>query len=308
MATLTHLLTKKEIILQKQHTVGRAPENMLVMDDLDISRQHGWFYWEGQEWYYKDSSQNGTVVSKQFLNDAELPVEIGCTFQFGQNAKDLWVLTQTHPPCSYFLCIENQGEYLELQHSRLYLERPFPSVFFFQDEGHRWIANFEDHTEILIHKSIYTFGGKSWQYHENYVQPPTRSNQVLLDESHVYFSRDEKSGEWHVTVQARNIYLDLEVHVYHRILAVLADQMMKDTEKGLPQEKCGWLSTQEVIDRLDPNFDQEIDKYYINTQVYRFRKETKQHPFGALLANLLERDKDRLRFNHTQVHLPVVKV
>ena len=105
-----------------------------------------------------------------------------------------------------------------------------------------------------------------------------------------------------MTVRARNLFLDLEVHVYHRILAVLAEKMLEDQEQEAQPETCGWMSTQELLERLDPGYEEELDKYYINTQVYRFRKETRMHPFGRLIAGLLERDKDQLRFNHHRIH------
>ncbi|HAA12341.1 MAG TPA: hypothetical protein DCE41_11825 [Cytophagales bacterium] len=306
MGTLINGPKNEEIILYKRHTIGRAPYLSLVLSGPDISREHGTIFHDGQNWYYQDTSHNGTMVNQKFVNRTTVTLHQGDVIKFGQADTDVWQLAHDHPPTPFLQALEGTQSPIELSRNRLYLRKPYPSVFFFQDDDLRWVVKFEDHAETLKHKCLYTFGGQTWQYYENFTTPPTRSNRVLLDEAQVYFKRQSDTEDWHVTVEARNVFLDLEVHVYHRILAVLAEQMLADQDRGIAPEACGWMSTQELLNQLDPNFDEELDKYYINTQVYRFRKETKQHPFGILIANLLERDKDLLRFNHSKVHFQLV--
>ncbi|HAA20747.1 MAG TPA: hypothetical protein DCP28_19015, partial [Cytophagales bacterium] len=87
----------------------------------------------------------------------------------------------------------------------------------------------------------------------------------------------------------------------HKILAILATRMQEDIEKGLPEEERGWMDNEEVMTALNPEYMDEMDPYYINTQIYRYRKETKALSYGPMFANLVERRRGRLRFNHPNI-------
>ena len=132
MGTLISHANQKSIVLQEHHMVGRAPYNMLVLEGADISRQHGCLYWDGDTWHYREQSQNGTLVNDKFVNQQDILLKVGSTLQFGHNTTDTWTFNNDDPPVPYLVSLEDSTEFLELTHSRLFFQRPFPSVFFFK--------------------------------------------------------------------------------------------------------------------------------------------------------------------------------
>ncbi|RMF46724.1 MAG: FHA domain-containing protein, partial [Bacteroidetes bacterium] len=63
-------------------TIGRAPDNTLVISDPTVSSRHARLYLQGMQWYVQDlGSTNGT-----FVNDARVtqhPVQIGDKIRVG---------------------------------------------------------------------------------------------------------------------------------------------------------------------------------------------------------------------------------
>ena len=74
---VTHELTD-EII-----TIGRAPENMIVLDDSSVSGRHAQLQRSGDVYRLKDlNSTNGTRVNHEPIT--EVPLRIGDRLRFGK--------------------------------------------------------------------------------------------------------------------------------------------------------------------------------------------------------------------------------
>ncbi|HAA13273.1 MAG TPA: hypothetical protein DCE41_16910 [Cytophagales bacterium] len=301
MGIIKNVQNDREVVLHLRHTVGREDYNILVQPAPDVSRQHGTIFWEGNRWVYHDHSSNGTLIDDAYRHQEYVPLERGMLTYFGQHREHTWKVVSTDAPRPFLESVTDPSVVMLLSDDQMLMQTGDTTVLFFQDAEHQWQANQGERTVALETEQIYAFGETSWRFYLNTPLRPTESNRQLLEESEVLFQQVSEDGEWHVMIQARNIKLDLDVHVYHKILAILATRMQEDIEKGLPEEERGWMDNEEVMTALNPEYMDEMDPYYINTQIYRYRKETKALSYGPMFANLVERRRGRLRFNHPNI-------
>jgi pSer/pThr/pTyr-binding forkhead associated (FHA) protein len=74
---VTHELTDELI------TIGRAPENVIVIDDFSVSGRHAQLQLVGETYHLKDlGSTNGTRVNGQTIDEAQ--VRVGDRLRFGK--------------------------------------------------------------------------------------------------------------------------------------------------------------------------------------------------------------------------------
>ncbi len=62
---------------QSPITFGRSPENVLVIEDANVSRQHGEIRFEGGQWQLYNHSSNGTKVNRKAVKDKPRPISDG---------------------------------------------------------------------------------------------------------------------------------------------------------------------------------------------------------------------------------------
>jgi pSer/pThr/pTyr-binding forkhead associated (FHA) protein len=66
-------------------TVGRSPNNDIVLEDKSVSKVHGWFKRTDFRWWIHDQpSTNGTFVAETRVGTAGLPIADGDKVSFGQ--------------------------------------------------------------------------------------------------------------------------------------------------------------------------------------------------------------------------------
>jgi hypothetical protein len=89
-------------------TLGRTPENDVVIDDASVSRLHAWLEWKSRGgWHIADAgSRNGTVLNSQRLSGKKLMM-LGtrATLGFGDVS-------------AQFLCPEDFLEFLHSYHAQ----------------------------------------------------------------------------------------------------------------------------------------------------------------------------------------------
>lgn len=74
----------ERIPLLSQTTVGRAPDNDVVLDDEFVSTHHGRLTWKGKGWVLEDfGSTNGTQVNGHVVKKTT-GVQPGDTIEFGR--------------------------------------------------------------------------------------------------------------------------------------------------------------------------------------------------------------------------------
>ena len=89
----------QELAIQQRATIGRNPDNTLVLDRAKVSRQHAEVFIEGDLFYIKDlESSNGTVVGGQKIS-AMQPVKLvnGSVFSIGDVQFQLLVKGEDAP-------------------------------------------------------------------------------------------------------------------------------------------------------------------------------------------------------------------
>jgi hypothetical protein len=77
----------ERIPLLASSTIGRLPENTVVMDDSFVSGEHARLYWNGKGWVLEDlKSTNGTEVNGHEVTGA-IPIKPGDTIGLGRVVK-----------------------------------------------------------------------------------------------------------------------------------------------------------------------------------------------------------------------------
>ncbi len=70
-------------LVEETHTIGRAPENSIRLDDTSVSGRHAELVVVGENCYLKDvGSTNGTLVNSQPIKDVQL--RAGDRIRFGK--------------------------------------------------------------------------------------------------------------------------------------------------------------------------------------------------------------------------------
>ncbi len=70
-------------LVEETHTIGRAPENSIRLDDTSVSGRHAEVVVVGENCYLKDvGSTNGTVVNRQPIKEVQL--RAGDRIRFGK--------------------------------------------------------------------------------------------------------------------------------------------------------------------------------------------------------------------------------
>ena len=66
-------------------SVGRSPENRVVLTDSSVSRHHVRFFFNEGAWWVEDlGSKNGTWVSERRLGEGRTPLADGAVLRLGK--------------------------------------------------------------------------------------------------------------------------------------------------------------------------------------------------------------------------------
>ena len=304
MAVLKHQLTGEVQFLTTQHTVGRNPSNLLIIDAIDVSRAHATIFWENQAWYVRDHSRNGTIVNHKYLNQSTLKLQVGDKIQFGNQEPATWELIDSGPPTSFLQSGTKDFFSLATNSITLYPDRDRPLASFYLSKNHRWALDNGNFTEELIHGESYSFDDKSWVFFENTPLDETLDYKSVLEEASLIckLSPDEESVQ--VKVVVNELELDLGEKVYNHLILLLARRKQQDAERGFAKEEQGWIFIEELLPRLSKELMREIDVYYLNIMIHRLRSHLKDlKPYGYLFSNIIERRRGKLRINHPKIQV-----
>ena len=74
-------------------TIGRTPNNDIVIVDHSVSRFHAYLRFDGKEWVVADAgSKNGTYVDgARVANAAQVPLRDGASLRFGDVTAKFWL-------------------------------------------------------------------------------------------------------------------------------------------------------------------------------------------------------------------------
>jgi len=287
------------VLLNSEHLLGRnAYAVNTFVPGTEVSRIHARLVWQNQRWYLHDHSMNGTLVNKQHINNAALPLRKGDLLKLGVGESTEWVLLNDDPPSSYFKAIQKPEEIRALfpRPGIPFLDHPDLSIYFssqncWQLERAGSVIDLDDGARLH-------FEEMDWNFYGNGVQlrtPP--SKKTTLSTSFFVFNISEDEERIHLTLQNEKWELDLGERVHHYMLLALARGMMADLQANISEENRGWMEVADLTYDMSREFRKDVDEYQLNVQLHRFRRQLKEgEPYGYLFTNCIERRKGRIRF------------
>jgi len=299
MGILKNLNTFEIFYLLTSHHIGRSLQNDTQINDYCVSRQHAVIRWNESSWQLIDQSKNGSIVDGKIVCQTSINLEKGATIKFGNDESDVWELTDDSPPRSFFRCINEKNSFIELNKNTVLQDINNNTVSFFKSGETKWFEDNGSEIKELINGETYYLDHKEYSFINNEIFESTIDLNTILNHSYFLFnvSADEEIVDTSIVINQLN--LKIGTRVYNHMLLRLVRQKIKDETHNVDSQHKGWMSIEEMLDFLGKELLLEVDNYYLNVQIYRFRKAlVNLNPYGYLFYNVIERKKGKLRFNH----------
>lgn len=305
MSILENAITGQRVVLRVNHTVGRSQSSLLIINEVDVSKSHARIRWDGQCWLLTDTSRNGTLLNDKIILHASIRLKAGDMIQFSESVRTTWKMLDEQKPVNYILARSEEFKLIRLTESPLvYPNTITPEVSFSRSASLKWFLEINQYTMCLEHGNAYRFAGLFWTFYENepLIDTIDLPNVNESGRMEFYLSSDEESVE--VKIVINDLVMTMGEKVYHFFLLLLARKRLEDQKRNLPKSDQGWLYVEVLLSLLSKELQREVDVYYLNVMIHRFRHHVSQlKPYGYLFANVIERRKGKLRLNGISVHI-----
>ena len=297
MAVMQNLSSQDTEVLMCSHLFGRDTARVTTsLHGSSVSRIHAAINWQNGHWFFNDYSKNGTIVNGKLIQKSGLKVSSGDVFKFGPDENNHWQITDDSPPLSYLISADNAIINLSADRKNAL---PWPGVSLeFQYDSGWWL---EDNCQRKMLKAGERIlrADESWTFVENEVISETIDDQAEL--SSAFFRFDLSPDEEHIklSLTVRGVEMDLGERAHNYLCLSLARKRVDDIQQGFQKEDQGWINTEDLLRDLSMELQREVDEYYLNLHVHRFRKLLSEtQPYGMLFSEILERRRSEVRFAH----------
>lgn len=303
MATIENILNKEKVYLHYQHTFGRGTGNTTQIKSKDVSTDHAKIYWQENQWYLKDRSRNGTVIKNRFVQNNQIKLSKGDTIRFGKDRATEWLVTELDQPRSYLKSLSVKNQIIPLQSHYVFPNEKNPDIEFYYT-NRRWKAEKAGETFELHHRQTFEYKGRKWMFVENELEDTTVDNQHIKEHAHFIFTLSADQERINIQIVSENMKMNLGNRTYNHILLLLAQQCQKDIGNGLQHKDQGWMTVEELTQKLSREEMRQVDQYNLNTRIRRLRQDLlKLPPYGSQFVSVLERRKGQIRFNHPLIEI-----
>lgn len=303
MATIENILSKKQIYLHYQHTFGRGTGNTTQIKSRDVSTDHAKIFWQENQWYLKDRSRNGTIVKNHFLQNKQVKLAKGDVIKFGKDKATEWRVVELDQPRSYLQSLNTKSRVEPLLPHHVFPNEQNPEIEFYCT-NQQWKIEKAGETFDLHHQQTFAHGNETWMFVENELAEETVDNQRIKERACFVFTLSASQEQINVQITAENMKMDLGNRTYNYILLMLAQQHQQDAKAGLQTKDLGWMTVEELTQKLSKEEQREVDQYNLNTRIRRLRQDLlKLPPYGSQFVSVLERRKGEIRFNHPLINI-----
>jgi pSer/pThr/pTyr-binding forkhead associated (FHA) protein len=301
MATIENKFTGEKLILHSQHTFGRSPNNISVIQENDVSRRHATIYWENNSWFLMDYSSNGTKINKRHIHHATKKLKKNDVIRFSNYNRGVWELINNNSPCCFLKAVKVPQNFIELDKRIVIIRRETQQVAIFRNSNNRWIFDDGKTETTLVNGYSYSINNENYIFIDNECQNETHRNIDLTQKASFQFTLSADEESVFVKIRINELILDLGSRSYNHLLLHLARIRKKDLDSGISEQSSGWVYIEELTNPLSKELMLEVDEYYINNLIFRVRKCLFDlHPYGHLFANIIERERGKLRFGFTR--------
>lgn len=300
MARLRNITTGKTLQLKSNHVFGRSSSNVdTIFDDKRISQIHASIRFEKQGWRVIDHSRNGTRINGRRINSANgKQVSRLDKIDFLNDHECTWQLDDDSPPETFLEAISANVCDITLQHMTLLPNENKPAALLYKLSELKWVFSLDDKEQLLNDGDLISLNDdKTWRLH---IEHPIQQTQDIEQEKNIYinnccFEFTVSADEEHttLTIHINNTQIHLGERIYHYILLTLARKKLEDFERGIQEESQGWINVEELLRLL------RVDCYYLNTQIYRLRKQVEKSVGFSL--DVFERRLGCIRFSGKKI-------
>lgn len=300
MATIKNKLSGQVIILNTQNTFGRNKQNSIThIPDMDVSQSHAVIFWQNEEWYIQDYSRNGTLINGEYIHHSTRKLIENTTIQFGKGKLAQWQLIDVKEPTSYLRSLKNPETILELNTCHILPNGKDAEILIYFSKNKKWKAETASSTIEFEHGKTYQLNEEEWQFIDNEPLEDTIDNGNVVDSAHFLFSLSEDEEHVGLKIVVDATELDLGERVHHYLLLMLARKRLCDMNNEDIFNDHGWISIEDLVYQMSKELYKEIDAYYLNLQIHRFRKQLLGiQPYGSLFMDVIERRRGEIRFAH----------
>lgn len=278
------------------HTIGRHPDNHLVVHQDQVSRHQSVLSWNGSQWVMRDlGSRNGSWVNGVRMPTAgQQAVFAGARISVAPPAE--WVLEDDGPPQP--MAIE-AGSGQVCVGADLVLGFPDPddpvAVIVRGQSG--WMLEETGCAQEVADGDRVEVAGKQWRLSLPNWAGATLSGPWAYPLSLTFFvSRDEEHVQIEVGSPSQTTRVRNRVH--HYTLLLLARQRLADIEAGVAPVEQGWMAQSDLERML------RLDRNVVYQHLYRARRELAGLVEGSDVE-VIERRHDagqlRIGFDHLSI-------
>lgn len=307
MGRLENTKTKEIVFLNSYHQFGRNTYLCnTYLSDRDVSRTHATIFWSDDQWYIRDHSRNGTFIDGTLISKAAIKIEDHTQIQFGNVNSDKWHVIDINPPTNYLRSLTTKNKILPLDTCHALPDEQHPEIIFYLSESKDWVAESVEQKLLLKTGTKFKYNNEEWEFIANEVLHDTMDYDDIFSEAYFKICLSPSEEDIHLKLVIDNHEYDMGRRAYNYMLLSLSRKRLDDHEKGLTMDDQGWVGTKELEDDISKELGYTVDKYYLNLQVFRLRKQMlEMKPYGYLFSEIIERRTGEIRFAFPQ--LKVIK-
>jgi pSer/pThr/pTyr-binding forkhead associated (FHA) protein len=267
--------------LRTRTTIGRYPENDLVLDDDHVSGHHTLIEWGGGgHWLIKDlGSTNGTFVDGALLSPGEpRPLVVGARIAFG-DPKVEWRLTEDARPPAEAVDLAT-GQRRLADHQMLVLGDDDAQAVVLEERPGTWVLELDSESRPARDGQRVACAGRSWRLHLPVCLPST-TRLASAETSEPELPLGGATLSFVVSQDLEHIELRVEdgttswssERTYNRVLVELAEARLADRDRGdLHPDEHGWVYSDDLCRRADLD-----DTVRLNVEIHRARRDMAKH-------------------------------
>jgi len=282
MALLRHVRQGETVRPASHCLVGRAPSCHLILDDVDVSREHAVIGFDGCRWHVRDlGSRNGTKVDGEPVKEFAT-LEQGAVLRFGSERNE-WRVEDAGPP--HARAVARDGRIAVADSTGFRLPAPENGHAYLSNQDGQWLLELDGQVNAVRDREELTIGADSWMLElpigEQRVLAPTNVLGAPVAQLDFKVSADEECVELAIQSGGRTHVALHRSHSY--VLLLLARERLRDQELGYAQpSEHGWIETRELARMLSTTSEQ------VNVWIWRAREQFSKID-SALAQCLVER-------------------
>ncbi len=293
MAILRRTSDTLELHLPADALIGRGDAYDVQLQHRESSRPHAIVHWSNGRWLLRDlGSSNGTYVGNERLKPG-CPKELreGITLSFG-TPEEGYQLIDASPPTALArqLC---SGRTIAMQDGLLQLpDDSAPQVSIYEERDATTLRiDMPARLGHVIDREVIEVAGTLWQL-RTATGPTSNTTHAAMPLCISTMSIDIFADDaWeNITLQLSDgaQQVKLKHYSHHELLLILANERAADAAAGKPIDKCGWLTVQQVANRLGST------EASVNSFVHKARSRFRRNNIVPAAA-VIERLSGKLR-------------